>query len=238
MNARVPGALTLSRGERELKAAGFTLLEVLLAMAITALVAVMAYSGLSTAITAAQRHGEQARRLGDLQTAISWITRDLRESVDRVIATGDETEPAMWGGESPVLNRKFNGEDRDNLLVLTRVGWDNPRGLRRGAIQRVRYRLDADNNLWRDHWLVLDRLDDDDHKQSVKLIAGIKSVTVQFLDGVSGNSLTSELGGEWVPRWPMTKNDVALPLAVQIDLDVDGIGTITRIVGLANEPTH
>lgn len=214
---------------------GFTLLEVLLAMAITALVAVMAYSGLSTAITAAQRHGEQARRLGDLQTAISWITRDLRESVDRDIAAGDEREPAVWGGESPVLNRTFNGEDRDNLLVLTRVGWDNPRGLRRGAIQRVRYRLDADNNLWRDHWLVLDRLDDDDHKQAVKLIAGIKSVTVQFLDGNSGNSLTSELGGEWVPRWPVIKSDTGLPLAVQIDLDVEGIGIITRIVGLANE---
>ncbi|MET0377486.1 MAG: type II secretion system minor pseudopilin GspJ [Spongiibacteraceae bacterium] len=214
---------------------GFTLLEVLLAMAITALVALMAYAGLSTAMTAASRHGEQARRLVDLQTTVSWITRDLRESVDRDIAAGDEREPAMWGGENPVLERPFAGDDRDNILVLTRVGWDNPRGLRRGAIQRVRYRLDADNNLWRDHWPVLDRLDDEELPQSVKMMGGVKAVTVQFLDGESGNKLTAELGGEWMPRWPMSKIDDLLPIAVQVELDVDGIGSITRIVGLANE---
>lgn len=213
---------------------GFTLLEVLLAMAITALVALMAYAGLSTAMTAASRHGEQARKLVDLQTTVSWITRDLRESVDRDIATGDEREPAMWGGENPVLERPFGGDDRENILVLTRVGWDNPRGLRRGAIQRVRYRLDADNNLWRDYWPVLDRLDDE-LRQSVKMMGGVKAVTVQFLDGKSGNNATAQLGGEWMPRWPMNKGDSLLPIAVQIELDVDGIGTITRIVGLANE---
>ncbi len=213
---------------------GFTLLEVLLAMAITALVAVMAYAGLSAAITAADRHGEQARRLGAVQTALTWIARDLREAVDRDIAVDNEREPALWGGVSPALERGFHSDERDNVLVLTRVGWDNPRGLRRGAIQRVRYRLDADDNLWRDYWLVLDRFDDET-RQSVQLLSGVKKVSVQFLDGKSGNAQMSDLGGEWMPGWPVTKNDKLLPLAVQIELDVDGIGAITRIVGLANE---
>lgn len=215
---------------------GFTLLEVLLAMAITLLIGVMAYSGLSAAMTAADRHGEQARRLVDLQTAVSWITRDLRTSVDRPIKAGGDSEPALWGGDAPVLDRPFAGDDRDNLLVLTRIGWDNPRGLRRGAIQRVRYRLDADDNLWRDHWLVLDRLGDDEESvQSVKLLSGVSAVTLQFLDGGSANMHTAPLGGEWMPRWPMNRLDDSLPLAVQVELDVDGIGPITRVVGLAHE---
>lgn len=211
---------------------GFTLLEVLLAMAITALVAVMAYAGLSTAMTAADRHGEQVRRLGALQTTLMWMARDLHEAVDRDIAAGDVREPALWGGENPKLNQPFSGDARDNILVLTRVGWDNPRGLRRGAIQRVRYRLDADNALWRDSWQVLDRLDDATDVQSIKLMAGIKSITVQFLNGGASNAATAVLGGEWMPSWPLNTTD-SLPLAVQLELDVDGIGTITRIVGLA-----
>lgn len=217
------------------RASGFTLIEVLLAMAITLLIGVMAYAGFSAATTAAQRHGEHARRLVDLQTAIGWLTRDLRESVGRDIGVGDEREPAMWGGENPALERPTGAEDRDNLLVLTRVGWNNPRGLPRGSIQRVRYRLDAENNLWRDHWLVLDRLDDDT-RQSVKLLSGVSQVHLQFLDGQSGNRLDAELGGEWMPRWPMNKRDAEkMPLAVQIELELDGLGTVTRIVGLANE---
>jgi len=220
--------------ESPLRVGGFTLLEVLLAMAITVMVAAMAYAGLSTAITAADRHGEQARRLGGLQTAMTWMTRDLRAAVNRPINGAEDKEPALWGGENPALDRAFSGDDRDNILVLTRVGWDNPRGQRRGAIQRVRYRLDADDNLWRDHWLVLDRIDDE-QVQSVQLLAGVKSITVQFLDGQSGNNQTSELGGEWMPRWPMTKRDEVMPLAVRLDLEVDGIGDITRIVGLASD---
>jgi type II secretion system protein J len=98
----------------------------------------------------------------------------------------------------------------------------------------VRYRLDADDNLWRDHWPVLDRINDE-QMQSIKLLAGVKAVHVQFLDGESGNNQSSELGGEWVPRWPMIKGDKLMPLAVQVELDVDGIGTVTRIVGVASD---
>src|SRR5262249_32041390 len=83
---------------------GFTLIEVLLAMAITALVAVMAYAGLSAAINAASRHSEMVQRLGDVQTAIGWVVRDLRESVNRSIkdARGDD-RPAIGGGDEEEL---------------------------------------------------------------------------------------------------------------------------------------
>ncbi len=211
--------------QRKAAAHGFTLIEVLLAMAITMMVAVMGYAGLSTAMNAAERHGEMVRRLGDMQTAVGWITRDLRQSVDRPIidARGDE-QPALTGAE-----------DNEQLLELTHTGWDNPRGQRRGALQRVRYRLDADGNLWREHWLVLDRIDDEDHVQQVKLLSGVQRFKLRFLDGKSANAKQETLGGEWVERWPMTRGDKILPLAVQFDLDLDGIGTVHRIVGLAND---
>jgi general secretion pathway protein J len=205
---------------------GFTLLEVLLAMAITALIAVMAYAGLSTAINAASRHGEMVQRLGEVQTAIGWMVRDLRQGINRPItdARGDK-RPAMIG----------SGDDEE-LLELTHSGWDNPRGQRRSALQRVHYRLDADRNLWRDHWLVLDRIDDEDHLQQIKLLTGVQSFKVQFLNGQSANAKQEVLGGEWVEQWPVNKNDTdKMPLAVQFDIDIEGIGVIHRVVGLANE---
>jgi general secretion pathway protein J len=203
---------------------GFTLIEVLLALAITALITVMAYAGLTAAINAAAHHGELVRRIGDVQSAVGWLVRDLRQSVDRPIvdARGD-TEPAIVGTEL-----------HDQLLELTHTGWDNPRGQRRAAVQRVRYRLDPDGNLWRDHWLVLDRLEDEDHLQQVKLLSGVLSFKLQFLDGKAANAGQSALGGEWVELWPMTKGDALLPLAVQFDLEIEGIGIVHRVVGLAN----
>lgn len=208
-------------------ARGFTLLEVLLAMAITAMVAVMAYAGLSTAITAAERHGEMVQRLGDVQTAVGWIVRDLRQNVNRPIADArGDTRPALIG----------NSQDNEELLELTRSGWDNPRGQRRSALQRVHYRLDADHNLWRDHWLVLDRIDDEDHLQQVKLLSGVQSFRIQFLNSDKQSASTNPLGGEWVEQWPATKSESEkIPLAVQFDIDIEGIGVIRRVVGLAGE---
>lgn len=204
---------------------GFTLIEVLLAMAITAMIAVMAYAGLSAAINAASRHGEMVQRLGDVQTAIGWIVRDLRQSIDRPITDArDELRPAIIGGN----------DDNEELLELTHSGWDNPRGQRRSALQRVHYRLDADHNLWRDNWIVLDRIDDEDHLQQIKLLSGVQSFKAKFLDGKSANAKQAALGGEWVEQWPATKGDTLLPLAVEFDIDIDGIGVIHRVVGLAN----
>jgi general secretion pathway protein J len=201
---------------------GFTLLEVLLAMAITGMVAVMAYSGLSIATSAAERHGETVRRLGELQTGVGWLVRDLRQAVNRpVLDAGDELQPAILGTEL-----------QDQLLELTHTGWDNPRGQRRSAVQRVRYRLDPDGNLWRDNWLALDRIDDEEQLQEVKLLTGVTRFKLQFLKRQGEQVSSSPLGGEWVDTWPETKGDAALPMAVQFDLDIEGIGTVHRVVGL------
>jgi len=165
------------------------------------------------------------QRLGDVQTALGWIVRDLRQSIDRPIHDArDEVRPAIIGGN----------DDNEELLELTHSGWDNPRGQRRSTLQRVHYRLDADHNLWRDNWIVLDRIDDEDHLQQIKLLSGVQSFKAKFLDGKSANAKQSALGGEWVEQWPPTQGDTLLPLAVEFDIDIDGIGVIHRVVGLAN----
>jgi general secretion pathway protein J len=203
---------------------GFTLIEVLLAIALTAVVAVMAYAGVSAAADAAERHRAQIARLGELQTAMRWLTRDLQQLIDRPVldARGDRL-PALLGGEQS-----------DPLLELSRVGWNNPLDQPRGSVQRVRYRLD-NGALRREHWLVLDRVDDDEQLQAVELLRGVAAMRIEFLDGKAGNAVSQRIGGEWMESWPVTAGDTLLPLAVRIELQLDDLGTVERIVAIASE---
>jgi general secretion pathway protein J len=138
--------------------AGFTLIEVLLAMGITTFVALLAYSGLSASITAAESQQLQAQQIVDIQLPLTVLERDIRNAVARPIRDEyDDRVEALMGGA-------FN----DYLLVLTRRGWDNPRELSRGELQRVRYQL-LDDVLWRESWSVLDRVSEEAGKAYVVL---------------------------------------------------------------------
>lgn len=201
--------------------AGFTLVEVILAVAITAFVALLAYNGLSAAITAAERHQLQAQRLADIQLPLTVLGRDIRHAVNRSVKDEyDETKAALSGGE---LN--------DYLLILTRRGWDNPRGLPRGELQRVRYVLE-DDELWRESWSVLDRLSEEGGQQRTLLIDQVLTVELAFLDPQSAGASSSPLGGEWVDLWEAQGR---LPAAVEIKLDIDGFGEIRRVFSIPSD---
>ena len=126
------------------RGAGFTLIEVMLAMAITAFIAVIAYSGLSAAISASERQQLQVETLGNIQLTLTVMERDIRNAVKRPVKDeyGDK-EPALAGGTQ-----------QEYLLQVTRAGWDNPANRRRSELQRVRYLLE-DDELWRESWLVV-----------------------------------------------------------------------------------
>ena len=110
---------------------GFTLVEVLVAMAITALISVMAYTGLSSALSGAESMRAAATRAHEINQALSMLSRDLRQVVNRpVVDELGQLSPALSGGELA-----------PDSLVLTRAGWHNSTGAPRSALQRVRWWL-------------------------------------------------------------------------------------------------
>ncbi len=198
--------------------AGFTLIEVMLAMVITAFVAMLAYSGLDAAMSAAESHEGQAERIAEIQLPLSVLERDIRNSVARPIRDEyDQFIGAMVGGE---LN--------DYPLILTRSGWDNPRELPRSNLQRVRYVLDNEE-LWRESWPVLERLSEEEGQTRTLLLAGIKRFQLSFLNPGSVNASQSPLGGEWIEEWSEPQQ---LPLAVEITLEIDNFGEVKRVFSL------
>ena len=200
---------------------GFTLIEVLLAMAITAFVAVVAYTGLSTAISAAKVNERQAERLAEIQMTLSLLERDVRHALLRPIIDeyGDEQPPFIGGNTAPFP------------LELSRRGYENPRDLRRSELERVRYYL-QDNQLWRESWSVLDRVNDEESRQQLRLLSDVEDIRLRFLDGESSGARSSPLGGEWVDEWvfAIRIGGHRLPKALELNLAVDGFGEIQRVV--------
>ena len=195
------------------RARGFTLLELLVALTIFAVLATIAYSALNTVLTARRQVAAKGERLAALQTALMVIERDVEQAIPRRIRDefGDP-QPALLGGGTGTA-----------VLALTRDGWRNPLGLPRSSLQRVTY-LFSDKQLVRQSWGILDRAPNSEAYSEV-LLDQVTAVEVRFL-GPDG-----QWSGYWPPQTTVVQNNTAAPppRAVEVSLDVEGWGRITRL---------
>ena len=208
--------------------AGFTLVEVLIALGITAFVSVIAYTSLSAVLSGAERLRENTDRSYEINRAFMILSRDLRQFVDRPVRDEfGEREPGLTGG----LLARFP-------LSFTRTGWHNPNGYPRSNLQRVNYRLE-DDALWRDSYTVLDRAASTE-PTSVLLLEGVEEIQLRFLAGldqlqVSSRGLnidTSDWTENWVADTSAPSASLAPPTAVEIMLQLDDWEEIRRLYAL------
>lgn len=113
---------------------GFTLLEVLIAVSITAMIGVGATQLLSNVIESRQTIDIRADQLASLQRFNMVVSRDIEQIINRPIR--DE-----YGEEQPALML----ETGQYLLEFTRAGWRNSPLAQepRSELQRVAYRLES-----------------------------------------------------------------------------------------------
>jgi general secretion pathway protein J len=193
--------------------AGFTLLELLVALAIFSLVAVMSYEGLKSVLNQQAATEVQADALAQLQKVYLLLQRDIEQVVPRPVRDefGDE-QPALAG---------------DDALQLTRGGWSNPAGRLRSSLQRVGYAYE-DRELVRYSWAVLDRAQDSE-PQRQPLIGDIEEMTIRYLAN----------NNEWQEQWPdpLASEDgtvaaTTLPRAVEMTLDHERFGPLVWVFRL------
>jgi general secretion pathway protein J len=200
------------------KMRGFTLLEVLVAMAIFAIVGVMAFTGYTQLQKQSEYQQSRLDRVHEVQRAVQTLSQDLMQIEPRPIREpiGEQHVPAVVAGESV-----------DYKIEFSRAGWMNTAGLPRSTIERVAYRIDQDG-LWRDHWRVLDRTQTSEPVRTL-LLKGVRSVTFRFMNP----------SRQWVTRWPQLQGvatpdqERARPAAVEVKLELEDWGEITRIVEVA-----
>lgn len=207
---------------------GFTLVEVLIALAITAFVSTIAYTSLATVLSGVESTRQVSDRTYEINRAWMIISRDLRQFVPRPIRDEfGESEPAMAGG----LAARF-------ALSFTRSGWHNPNEHLRSNLQRVNYRIE-DEALWRDSYPVLDRAGDTE-AQSVKLLDGVEILELAFLgslDEVPGQEDSAGLDtGYWAENWVLDTStpgaSLPPPVAVEISLQLADWGEMRRLYEL------
>ena len=151
---------------------GFTLIEVLIAMAITAFVSVLSYQALSTALTGIESVRAESERLHEINRAFNVLSRDIRQMTNRPVRDEfGQLASAVLGG--PLA--------RDPLR-LTRAGWHNSTGAPRSTLQRVAYRLE-DDRLLRLSYPVLDRTTAIEHTETV-LVDRVEGFEVRFLQTI------------------------------------------------------
>jgi len=199
------------------KQSGFTLIEVIIAMSIFAIVSLLAYTGLHSVITSKSHTEGSLERLRELQMTMLNLNGDLQQLSNR---NGHDS----LGGQL----LKVSTQDSNYILAFTRSGWRNPANLARSTLQRVAYKLDEDK-LIRLYWSHVDRADDEQLVEQ-ELISNIESLELRFLDDKN----------QWQTNWP-TANDLAsatpsskLPVAIEVILKMNDWGEIRRLVRVAH----
>jgi len=117
-------------GARRRYSHGLTILEVLIALSIFALIGVASYRMLTGVISGQQATTEHSVELGRLQKAMLIMGRDLEQSVAR---------PIRLSSTDPLPALQINSGDVQ--LQLTRGGRRNPLQLPRSSLQRVAYEI-------------------------------------------------------------------------------------------------
>jgi len=198
---------------------GFTLLELLVAMGIFAIIGAMALGGLNAIVGQETLARTQADRLATLQRALRLMATDFGSADPRYVR--DEL------GTEHELPLDADGR-RDYLIRLTRGGWPNPAMLpHRGTLQRVQYRLE-DGKLLREYWPVLDLGALGQPPRTEELLTGVNDVKFLFYDGGQGS-------GEWLQQWPPLRNAANTPAGqrpggIQVTLDLEDWGVIERLI--------
>lgn len=184
---------------------GFTLLELLVALAIFSVMAAMAYSGLNGLIRNRENLSAVSDRLHDLQLTMDTLRRDLTWIVSRPVR--DEL------GDARPAVAAFPGRFD---LELTRGGWPNPLQQARSHLQRVMYRFENDE-LVRYGSLVLDGGARSEARRVV-LLSGLDAFSVRVMDAA----------GEWHTGWPVDAGTV-MPRALRVEIELEDWGVISRI---------
>jgi general secretion pathway protein J len=234
---------------------GFTLLEVMIAISITALIGIASTNLLSNIIESKRVTDARSEQLITLQRFNQFISRDVEQIINRSIR--DE-----YGDEQAAIII----DDSDYLAQWTRLGWrnrpiieDSQEESQRAEIQRVAFqmfdindeeceaaksrleswgRFDPEGScLVRFFWPVLDRASDTEAKTQI-LLDLVEEIEIELLATVQPpEDDQTEVAPEqkWYHQWPNIQvgENKEIPTAMRWKITLPKIGQIERLWLLA-----
>ncbi|MGI2098367.1 type II secretion system minor pseudopilin GspJ [Shewanella glacialipiscicola] len=186
---------------------GFTLLEMLIAIAIFAMIGLASNAVLSTVLTNDEVTRTFSTRLKALQQGFGAIERDLAQMVAR-------TPRLLEGGRGSTVFQTGNDilESESEALVFYRLGWLNPDGLLpRGSLQSVAYVV-REGRLER--W----------YFPYPEPEFGAEPIKTVVIDKVLSVEYSFFMDDKWERKVEATK----LPKAIAMEIEIEGLGKIQR----------
>lgn len=211
---------------------GLTLLEVLIALSIFAMIGVASFRVLSSVVDTQKVGDVHSQQLTRLQKVLTLIDADLEQVVERNIRIS-EAEVAEY----------LEVKTGDYALQFTRGGWRNPLQLSRSSLQRIAYDVgphpdrdkqesshyqDDKNYLRRHYWRVLDR----ESSEGVivqALLADVTDLTVAVINK-NGRFTQWPVPKRGAPK-AQTEDDKKAnkPLALEFSFIHSSHGQLTRL---------
>ncbi len=188
---------------------GFTLIELMTALLVLSLLALMSYRGLGAVLDAREHVKQETDKWRHVAAFFARFERDVELAAPRTVRTADGQAPA-WLGTPPTATASAS-------LVFSRFASadavDTPR--------RIGYRLNDKNEIELWLWPGLD-VAPDTQPARYPVLAGVKTFELQYLN----RALV------WVDAWPTAPGDPPLPRAVRVRIVLATNEEIVRIYAL------
>jgi general secretion pathway protein J len=180
---------------------GFTLIELMVALAVFSILAAASYSALNTILFQKSKTTVIAKTLMSLQNTHRIISTDLSTVINRKIR--DEN-----GTEQPA----FLSNTGDNIIMeFSKSGIMNP-AITNSQLQRVAYLYD-DEKIYRILYSTADRIDNTAKRKRL-LLSGVKELKVEFLLDGEGKSKST--------TFPHYSKKINYPIGVKFSFEIDG----------------
>lgn len=195
---------------------GFSLIEILIAMAIFTMIGLGATALLSTVIDSDEISSQKFDRLQQIQRFMITLERDVQQAMPRPVRIDGETNNVVMQGGGQADDSDAGG------LAFVRGGWHNPKlVLPRSTLQAVAYRLN-DNKLERLNTIYVDNVLGNEPKVRI-LLDDVTNFSVEFFiegDVDSGSAWQDSYMGEVLPR------------GIKITVTLSDLGVFERIFAL------
>ncbi|MFB1034862.1 MAG: type II secretion system minor pseudopilin GspJ [Sinobacterium sp.] len=198
---------------------GFTLIEILVAMAIFSIIGLASTGVLNSVINSDQLSSERFEKLEELQRAMLTIERDVLQIVPRKMRINGEPISVIISGGEDVFDSDADG------LGFVRAGWHNPQMLLpRSTLQAIGYRV-QEQQLQRLYGNYVDNVIGYEPKVKI-LLSDIEDFRVSFLTEIEKLEEPEE--------WKESYANADLPIAISITIVSKTFGEIRREFILAN----
>lgn len=198
---------------------GFTLLELLVAVFVFAVLSALGYTAITQALDHRDRVRAQQQRLGELNAAMRVLVQDFGQLAPRPV------RDVLGSGDEPAVRAPGSG---GTLVAMSRNGLANPAGLARSTLERVEYLVEGDT-LVRLAWPVLDRTQAVVPRRQI-VLGGVRGVRLRYMDAAR----------QWIEQWPPPASPRPLPqrlrmrpIAVEVTLELEDFGRIVRLIEVA-----